>query len=227
MPANQQFFEERAKEARFRLMVHVRATCWIALHHAGGAGVFAHAPLVPITERQRLELILVRCAFFTSERATWADVLLFLWRLHPHYRACVIGRERSMSPRAPRILHRFLYAYALGSWTSAATYLRLRSMARACDVSQAVSAIREYLVRATQDEPGYETDIDGPKRGLATPDRCGPDNFVAYVMRNYGLTPDQALDLPIALFNQLYREQMLSTEDGELAVFAPSDALLN
>jgi hypothetical protein len=35
------------------------------------------------------------------------------------------------------------------------------------------------------------------------------------------------LDLPVALVNQLLRARLIHTEDGELALFAPSDSLLS
>lgn len=228
MPINQKFLEARAAEQRFRLMVHVRALCWIRMHARNGDGVFAHTPILPLTERHRLELILVRCAFFMYEDATEADVLVFLWRLHPHYRAPIVGRERWLMKRIPRALHWLVYAYAYGSLRAGTAYVRLAKIVRACDVARAAGSIRQFIAQSQQDEPGVDEPNVLRKRvhSAAAPDRCGTDNFVDYVMRNYGLTPDQALDAPIALFHQLYREQLLAGPDGELAVFSPSDALL-
>jgi hypothetical protein len=98
-----------------------------------------------------------------------------------------------------------------------------------CDVGRATTAIREFLAQSGQDEPSVDDEnVNRPGRySPAMPDRCGTDNFVEYAMKHYGMTPDQVLDTPIALFHQLYREHLLATEDGELAVFAPSDSLLN
>jgi hypothetical protein len=228
MSINEQFLAARAAEQRFRLMVHARAVCWIRMHSRNGKGVFAHTPIAPLTQRHRIELSLVRCAFFAAGEPSEADVLVFLWRLHPHYRAAVIGREKWLAARAPGFLCRFLFAYAYGSLQAGNAYVRLASLVRHCDVAKAAQSIRAFLLQSDQDEPGIEeSNVYRPRiYSSAAPDRCGADNFVDYAVKTFRLTPDQALDIPIALLHQLYREQLLATPDGELAVFAPSDALL-
>lgn len=225
MSNKEKFIKARAGEMRFRLMVHVRAICWLRVSNRDG--VFAHAPVVPMTERHRLELILASCAFFRGLRPEREDVKRFLWRLNPAYRAPVVGREKWL---ARRFLGVVWMALACESIRAAFAYARLRSMVEKCDVAETSAEIVRFIAQSEQDAPGGEETETKPKkkkrRSSAAPPRCYADNFVEHVMRNYGLTPDQALDLPIALFNQLYREHLLSQPDGELAVFAPSDALL-
>jgi hypothetical protein len=227
MPITEKFLAARRAERRFRQLVHVRGICWVRLHNA--AGVFAHAPLLPLTERHRLELVLVRCAFFVGWRPSGADVLLFLWRLHPLYRAPQFGREGWLSAGVPRPLGLLARWRAFGSWRAAWAHARLADYVRCCDVPRASAAIVAFIAQAFQDEPGAETDPLRPRRGHseAAPDRCMTDNYVDYLMSVYRLSPDQALDLPIALHYQLYRERALAQPDGELEVFAPSDALLS
>jgi hypothetical protein len=221
MPVNSQFLAARSAERRFRLLAHTRAVCWLAL--ANEHGIFAHTPLLPLTERHRAELTLLRCAFFTGGIRTSGDVVVFLWRLHPFYRAPQFGRERWMSRRVPTALRLFAMAFALGSWRAAWAHARVVDYVRCCDLQRAIAAIHGFLDNTEQDAPGAEA---ARTVSLAAPDRRGVDNQVEWLMANYAMTHDQALDFPIAVANQLYRDRLLQRADGELEVFAPSDALL-
>ena len=122
--------------------------------------------------------------------------------------------------------------YAFGSWRSTWAHARLTEWVRCCDVQAAAAAIDHFIDRAFQDEPGEEVEAEKGKvkrRYVSplAPERCALDNLVEWSMRQYDMTPDQVLDFPIALHNQLYRERMLQAPESELAVVAPSDRLAN
>jgi hypothetical protein len=174
---------------------------------------------VPLTERHRLELHLAGNAFFTGRAPLLGDVIQFLWRLSPHFR-----RPDGTYPNQP----------ARGGWLarlrSALERRALAQAVRRCDLFAADQAIAEWLNATGQDEPGAPCAEDStpqkPRSPLA-PQHCFADELVETFAARYQLPPAAVLDLPVALVNQLLRARLIHTEDGELALFAPSDSLLS
>lgn len=228
MPVNPRFLAARAAERRQRDLAHLRALAWLPLRRGGV--VFTRAPLVPLTLRHTLELRLARNAFFTPQPALLGDVFLFLWRLHPLYRTPQLARAPLVAELSHRRLKLLRLWLALGSFEAAFCHRRLTRLVRQCDLSAAVASIEGFIEVAYQDVPGDDVSGDGrrrtSRRSSVAPERHAADNTVDYLMSNYHLSHDQALDLPISLINQLYRDRMFSDPECELKIFAPSDALL-
>lgn len=80
------------------------------------------------------------------------------------------------------------------------------------------------MALADQDAPGAP--IESARPSALTPPFCYYDDLVDYMATAYHVPPLAVLDLPRALVHQLYRNRQLARPDGELNVFAPSDALL-
>jgi hypothetical protein len=95
---------------------------------------------------------------------------------------------------------------------------------RRADLFAAATLIRERLAIADQDAPGAP--LEATRRSPLAPDFCRYDDLVDYIASTYAIAPTAVLDLPRAMVHQLFRNRQLSRPDGELAVFAPSDALL-
>ena len=224
MPVNPKFIAARELERRHRDLAHLRALCWFPLRRYGG--VFTRTPLVPFTRRHRIELDLARNAFVTpGAPILLGDVFLFLWRLHPRYRAARPGREQLLAhlDRA-KPLARFLRLWrALGSLSATCLHRRLTRCVRRADLFAATGSINAFLDIAYQDAPG--SDAEGAYIPAAAA-RHVADNRADWLMSTYHLTHEQALDFPLALEHQLMRERALQLPDGELNVFAPSDLLL-
>lgn len=217
MPVNPRFLAARAAERRNRDIAHVRALAWVRLRRAGKP--LATTPIVPLTMRHRLELRLAGNGFFASGRVYLSDVFGLLWRLHPLYRPLRLGCEEVQVGSG--LLRSWI---ALGSLRSALARRRLAAVVMACDLPEAVAALDEFLLSTEQDAPAAP---DGARRAPAAPERHDADNMLELLMNLYGLSHDAALDLPVAVANQLYRERMFSVPDGELEIFAPSDRLLS
>jgi hypothetical protein len=227
MPVNPKFLAARAAERSHRDHAHLRSFAWLTLTRAGRAT--CSTPLVPFTLRHRLALRLARNAFFCARPVLRGDVFLFLWRLHPLYRAPRFGYESVVAGlqfRRFRLLRLWL---ALGSLRSAIMHRRLTRFVRQCDLSVARERIEAFLSVADQDLPGAEIgEGHGQvRRSRIAPERNDADNLVDWLMSTYHLSHDEALDLPVAVANQLYRDRLFDTPDAELKIFAPSDLLLS
>lgn len=223
MPINPRFLAARAAERRLRALIHLRALCWLPLRRSGI--VIGRTPLVPLTLRSRLELKLARNSFFLAGAPPLlGDVFLFLWRLHPHYCALRPLRAGAIANLASRRFRFLRVWWAHGSFRAAVAHRLLTARVRRCDLSAAISSIQAFLAATYQDNAGDDAKVR--RRGSAAPERDETDNQVDYLMTVYRLTAEQALDLPLALAHQLYRERQLQKPDGDLNVFAPSDALL-
>lgn len=223
MPVNPQFLAARAAEARQRHLAHLRAPCWLVLHRPGRASV--RTPLVPLTLRHWLALRVAGNRFVCGGAPQLADLFLFLWQLHPQHATALPEREPAIAQLA-RGRFRFLrLAFAYGSLSAARRHRRLERAVRQCDFSAACAAVQAFLRITEQDAPPPSAG-SRLRAGPATPDRCAADNLVDWLMTTYRMTHAEALDLPLAVGHQLYRERLLQQPDGDLEVFAPSDSLL-
>lgn len=228
MPVNPRFLAARAAESRQRDLAHLRALCWVPLKRHGV--IFTRSPIVPLTRRHRIELTLANNAFFGPQPHLLGDVFLFLWRLHPHYRAPRFGRESVIAQLDLKRARFFRLWFALGSHRSAALHRRLTRCVRRCDLRAAVASIHAFFDVTYQDAPGEDTgkNHDGVcRRSAIAPARQASDNRLDWLMSTYRMSHEEALDFPIALEHQLYREREFNEPDGELRIFAPSDLLLS
>jgi len=213
MPVNPAFLAARRTEQRRRLLAHLRIAPALRIPFRSGR-VFFLVPQCALTERHRLELIAAANAFFTGRQPLLGDVYQFLWRCHPHFL-----RPDGTLPNSPG---------RSGWWAQfRALYERRALLAhvRRCDLFAAAAAIRARLAEVEQDAPGdaHETG----HRSAAAPDHNYFDSLIDVLGRTHHYTPDEILDLPRALVHQLTRAQLLATSEGEISVFAPSDALLS
>lgn len=214
MPITPAFLAARHAEQRRRLLAHLRLAPALVIPFRCGRVKFL-VPQRPLTERHRLELITAANAFFTGRAPLLGDVFQFLWRCHPSFL-----RPDGTLPGRPR-----------AGWAA-----RLRSRferrallahVRRCHLFAAAEAITARLAEVEQDAPSQDFATVGQTRSAAAPDWNYFDGLVDVLARTYHLTPDEILDLPRALVHQLARNTTLGSPDGELAVFAPSDALLS
>jgi hypothetical protein len=219
MSPTPEFKAARRAEQRRRLLTHLGLAEPITLPLLHRPGLVARISLVPLTERHRLELHLAGNAFFTGRAPLLGDVIQFLWRLSPHFR-----RPDGTYPNQP----------ARGGWLarlrSALERRALAQAVRRCDLFAADRAITTWLMAAGQDEPGApcaEDSATPARRSHLAPQHCFADELVEAFAARYQLAPATVLDLPVALVNQLLRARLIHTEDGELALFAPSDSLLS
>lgn len=227
MPINEKFLAARAAERRHRDLAHLKALAWLPLRRHGD--IFIRTPVVPLTLRHQIEMRMKGNALFSRGPVLLGDVFLFLWRLHPLYRTPSFGREKWIA-RLDLRWFRFLRLWiALRSFRAASAHRKLTAQVRQCDLGAALAIIREFVGIAEQDETcSVASDDDAPRvfQSAAAPERHHADNIISYLMAEFRLSHDEALDFPTAIANQLYRERVLSTPDGELSVFAPSDSLL-
>lgn len=226
MPINEKFLAARAAEHRNRLRTHIGLDEPIEIPYFrpnGPPGAF-RVPQQLLTERMRLELQLAGNTFIVGGAPLLGDVFAYLWRLHPHFARPRPGRAfavRDLQKRRGRFL-RVWYCY--GSFSTARLHRWLSRQVRRADLFAAAQLIRERVAIADQDAPGAP--LEATRRSPLAPDFCHYDDLVDYVASTYALAPTAVLDLPRALVHQLYRNRQLSQPDGELTVFAPSDALL-
>lgn len=227
MPINEKFLTARAAEARQRLLTHVGVEEAIEIPYRWprrGHRAF-RVPQRLLTERMRLELQLSRNAFVCPPAGPLlGDVYGALWRMHPEF--CRPRPERAHLLRYFRRARGklFLLWYAYGRLRTARLQRWLSAQVAACDLFAATAALRARFAAAEQDAPGAS--LEDRRRPLVAPPFCYFDDLVDYFSSHYHLSPEQVLDLPRALVHQLYRNRQLSEPDGELSVFAPSDALL-
>lgn len=220
MPINPKFLRARALERRNRDIAHLRLVTWLTLRSCGR--VIGQTPLMPFSMRHRMELRLAGNSLVCGGTILPADVFLFLWRLHPFYVRPCFDREQFVAHLA---VSRFKFVrlwLALGSFRSARAHRRLTRLVARCDQVAVVAAINEFLDIAEQDAPGVPV---ATVSGVA-PQTHDADNLLTWMMGRYGMEYNEALDMPVAVTNQLYREYMLQQPDGELNVFSPSDRLL-
>ena len=218
MSPTPEFQSARRAEQRRRLLTHLGLAEPINLPQLHRPGLVARIALVPLTERHRLELHLAGNAFFTGRAPLLGDVVQFLWRLSPHFR-----RPDGSFPNSP---HRSGWLAGLRSRLERRV---LAGAVRKCDLFAAERVICAWIESAAQDEPGTPCAEDSPtpgRRSTISPQHCYADELVESFASRYQLTPAAVLDLPIALVNQLLRARLIHTEDGDLALFAPSDSLL-
>lgn len=213
MPVTPAFLAARRTEQRRRLLAHLRLSPALRIPFRSGRVSFL-VPQCALTERHRLELIAAANAFFTGRQPLLGDIFQFLWRSHPHFL-----RPGGTLPNSPG---------RSGWWAQfRALYERRALLAhvRRCDLFAAAAAIRARLAEVEQDAPGEAGETG--HRSAAAPDHNYFDSLVDVLGRTYHYTPEEILDLPRALVHQLSRAQLLTTPDGEISVFAPSDALLS
>ena len=217
---NPDFHAARVAEQRRRLLTHAGLAEPLTLPLRSRPGCTARVALVPLTERHRLELSLAGNAFFCARAPLLGDVLQFLWRLNPAFR-----RPAGTCPNLPPTdAGRSPLRTRLRAWLARAALARA---VRRVDLFAAELAIRAWLETTAQDTLGDAGPGDGfaLARSAAAPAHCFADELVEYFARTYGLAPAAILDLPVMLVHQLLRARALGQEDGDLAVFAPSDAL--
>ncbi|MBC7367563.1 MAG: hypothetical protein H7343_12280 [Undibacterium sp.] len=226
MPVNAKFLAARASEHRRRLLTHMGLAEPITLPLRSGRAS-ARVRVVPLTERHRIELALAGNAFFSGRAPLLGDVFIFLWRLSPDFRKprpafapLVAGLDRKHC----KFLRLWL---ALGSFRAAMAHRALAQAVRHCDLFSAEAALLLWLRHTAQDELGESADGEGKiiARSPAAPAHCYADGLADVLARSYHLRPADALDLPVAMVNQLMRAAALSQAEGECAVFAPSDEL--
>jgi hypothetical protein len=227
MPINPQFLAARAAERRQRLLTHLALPELVAIPLRRG-GAF-RVPQVLITERIRLELHLAGNALVCGRAPLLGDVFLCLWRHHPEFRRPLPARAAVLRDlgRWPALLRLALLRYAYGDLSVARLHRWLSRRVAACDLFAAEKILAGRLRTAEQDAPAaaYESGAGTPS--AAAPEFCAVDDLVDWLSTTYGLSPAAALDVPRALVHQLWRNRQLAQPDGELAVFAPSDALLS
>lgn len=223
MPVNARFLAARAAERHRRDLAHLGALGWITLRRDGRP--LLRTPLVPLTTRHELALGVERNAFFDGRRPLPADLHLLLYRLHPDWAPVRPGREGAVADLARARCRLLRQWWATGSLAAALAHRRLARAARRCDLGAAVAAVRAYLDAALQDAPRSA----GRRRrtSLAAPPRHAADNLTDWLMTTYGMSHAAALDFPVALGHQLYRERRLQAPDGILEVSDPSDDLLS
>jgi hypothetical protein len=224
MPINSKFLAARIAEHQHRLQTHLGLAEPMLLPLAGNGRTAFTVPQALITERMRLELTLAGNAFLCGGEPGHGDLFVYLWRLHPEF--C-----RPLPHRVPALRRwghapgRFLLNwYAYGRLRPARLQAWLVRQCRRADLPAAAALVAARLALADQDAPG--ADLETTRRSLVAPPFCYFDDLVDYVSRTYHVPPGAVLDLPRALVHQLYRNRLLSAPDGELSVFAPSDALL-
>jgi hypothetical protein len=222
MPINPKFLEAREREQRNRVLAHIlpQTLLRIPLRHGGE---FA-APMQPLTERTRLELSLAGNAFFAGRAPLLGDVFMLLWRHHPEFCRPQLDRAAFAADLRTKRLRFLRLWFAFGSFAAAVANRHLASLVRRCDLPGATRALHAWL--ATADQDAEEAAPDGTHRSRLAPPPCWPDQLVAYFTAHCHLTPQEALDLPVAVVNQHFRHRALSAPDGEINVIDPSDALL-
>jgi len=228
MPINPRFLQARATERQFRDLQHLGVLTWVPLRRGGK--LFARTPLVPLTLRHQLQFRIDGNAFYALRPILLGDVFQILWRLHPRYQPVRAGRERMVTNHAARAGKLLRLWMATGSFPAALAHRRLSRWVARCELEPVIAAVHEFLERTDQDQTGEETTGDAQSRRYRSPispDRQPADNLVDYLMTAYRLSHAEALDFPIALGNQLYRERLLQQPEGELQIFAPSDRLLS
>ena len=230
MPINEKFLTARAAERRHRLLTHLGLPQLVELPLRGGGA--CRVPQVLSTERILLELRLAGSPFLAGRAPLLGDVFLWLWRHHPEFARPIPERAHLLRglDRVPRLLRLPLLWAAYGSLRTARLHRWLSARVAACDLFAAERIVRERWQTAEQDAPAAECAEPGARRAAPSPllpEFCPVDDVVDWLCSRYHLTPAQTLDLPRALVNQLWRNRQLAQPDGELAVIAPSDALLS
>lgn len=228
MPINEKFLAARAAERRHRLLTHLGLPQLVEIPLLGG-GAF-RVPQVLSTERILLELRLAGSPLLVGRAPLLGDVFLWLWRHHPEFARPLPERAHLLRglERVPRLLRLPLLWYAYGSLRTARLHRWLSARVAGCDLFAAERLVRERVQTAEQDAPSAPCGERGAARpNPLLPDFCPVDDAVDWLCSRYPLTPAQALDLPRALVHQLWRNRQLAQPEGELAVIAPSDALLS
>ena len=215
MPINPAFLAARRTEQLRRLLAHQRLAEPITIAFRSRRVAFS-IPQCALTERHRVELVFARNSFFTGLQPLLGDVFQFLWRCHP-----LFFRPDGTFPN-----HRGPVSWWL-RFRACYTRRTLLAHVRRCDLVSAAGAIRARLAEVEQDALGAPLEENAQARSPLAPDFNYFDSLVDSLGVRYGYTPDEILDLPRALVHQLARNHALSSEDGELLVFAPSDQLLS
>jgi hypothetical protein len=164
--------EARAKEQENR-----------ALAFAGITHRVCGREIRPLTPRARLELQLVRNAFFLRDgKPDVADVFQFLWTLDPG-RLPLQGLARPLSE--------------IRQW-------RLRQYVRKLDLGKAFREIRAYLVEQLQDEPADYVD-DGTRADVGAWIHWIASDAGFFLSIHGGFTLEAYMETPYLVLQQLIR----------------------